>query len=270
MKYLFTIALSIFFFTCAEKKQEPVVVRQKPPQMTFYVDNPKPNDSLCISEIERAKKDIKKGKIVFSHSRGFGFGSIRYEHELREICKKIGLEFELELFGCVIYKDQTQGCYGEYMDKVLIERSGRDFKDKIHEMADNLFLYNIVKNNTTVQYWDCDERPRLPTEFKRTSDQLPSLYQSEIELKDDGSNYGGYPFFDLGFIVEKDSSISNFCTRSYVAHNDANIKHEDELYLMVKDHIITNYPTWIPGKIGGKQVRTKNNVRLYIIYKKGT
>ncbi|MFK8044138.1 MAG: hypothetical protein AB8B72_01485 [Crocinitomicaceae bacterium] len=267
MKYLITILLFVLVSGCAEKSQKKIGKVQELSELSFYVDDLDPIDTLCISEVERAKKDLKKGKTVFSHRAGLGFGNIRYEDELRALCRQIGLEFEIEPVGCVIYEGQTQGCYGEYMNKILLEKNGADFKDKIYEMADDLFIQNIINNNITVAYWDCDERPRLPNESKRTSDHLPSLYQSEIDVKDDGSNYGGYPFFDLGFVVEKDSTISNFHSRSYVAGNDANEKYKDKLYLLAKKHVMTNYPIWVPGELNGKQVRTNNNVRLFIVKK---
>tara|TARA_R110000737_G_scaffold306935_1_gene314747 strand:- start:2491 stop:3300 length:810 start_codon:yes stop_codon:yes gene_type:complete len=254
----------ISFNACSQYKQKNDIDVYKLPERIQYVNNPNSNDTLCISEIERAKEDIDNGKIVFTQSAGFLFGDIRYETELRELCKENGLVFEFDLIGCVVFEHQTQGCYGDYMDKVIIDKYGIDFKENLHKEADSLFLSRTQSENKIVEYWDCDERPRLPNENKRTSDYIPSITVDSLDIKEKKGNYGGWPFFDLGFTVEKDSTISGFYSRNFVAQLEENEEYKNELFEIAVTHIKTKYSTWVPGKVNGVPVRAKNNVRIFI------
>lgn len=230
-----------------------------------YITKPNPIDTTCISEINRAKSDVEDGKVVFTQDYGFLFGEIRYENELRQLCKDNGLLFDFDLISDVVFEGQTQGCYGAYMDKIIADKFGSNFKENLHKKADSLFLLRTDKENIIVQYWDCDERPRLPSEEKRTSDYLPSIKIKELEIIKDESDYGGWPFFDLGFIVEKDSTISSFHNRYWVSHLETNERFKTQLYDIAVDYIKTKYPKWIPGKVLGVPVRTDNNVRIHFV-----
>ena len=230
-----------------------------------YILNPEPNDSLCITDINRAKKDLANGKIIFTQEYGFLFGKIRYEKELRTLCKEYGLIFDFEYLDDVGFEGQTQGCYGQYMNKVIYDKFGVHFKDFMHEKADSLYLINVSRQNIVVQYWDCDERPRLPDENERTDDYIPDINVNNIEIEKDTSLYGGWPFFDLGFIVEKDSTINGFYISNFVPHLDKNKKYENELYKIAVEHIKMTHPVWVPGQIKGVPVRTDNNVRVHFI-----
>ncbi len=261
MKYLKIILTLILFNTCSQSRE---LTNQKLSSQIMYVNNPNENDTLCISEIKRAKKDIANGKIVLTQRFGLGTIELRYEEELRQLCKEYGLEFDLELISCDFFEGQTQGCYGDYMDKIIMDKFGADFKNNIHRQADSLFIKNLVINNKVVQYWDCDERPRLPFETERTSDYLTTIKVKDVNIKKGQSEYGGgFPFFDLRFIVETDSTINGFCISNYVAQLDENEQFKVKLFEVAVDHIKKNYPVWIPGKIKGMSIRTDNNVRMF-------
>lgn len=275
MKKTFVIlilAFFFFFFSCKEKKKENndgvsiSKVQEEYEQFDpiAYVSNPVETDTLCISEINKAKSDIENKGIVFTQAVGFGFGHERYEEELIKLCKEKGLRYDIDLIGCVVFEGQTQGCYGAYMDKILAEKYGTDFKQIMHKKADSLFLSNVLKNNTAVQYWDCDERPRLPNENIRTSDYIPYLSVYEIDIKENKKEYEGWPFFDVGFIVEKDSTTTNYYIRNYVAELKSNEKYKTQLFGLVTKHLKEKYPKWIPGTINGVAVRTDNNVRIHL------
>lgn len=42
-------------------------------ERTLYVYSPNPEDKLCISAVEKAKKDVSNRKIVFTQRAGLGF-----------------------------------------------------------------------------------------------------------------------------------------------------------------------------------------------------
>lgn len=225
-----------------------------------YVDNPDPGDSLCIYDIRRAKKDISDGKMVFTQSAGFLFGFMRYEDELKQLCKGHGLVFDFDMISCIVFEGQTQGCYGQYMDEIIRKKFGADFKARLHAQADSMFLVNAASNRRIVKSWDCDERPRLPTEQKRMTDYIPNITVMEVDIKPNGNQW---PFFDLGFVIETDSTISNFYINNFAAEAEENEKYKEKLFSIAVEHVKSQYPLWVPGKIKGIPVRTDNNVRVF-------
>ena len=272
MKKTFVILILInLLFSCKENEKtntdEKVVAEFENQPEKFdpiaYVSNPNKTDTLCLSEIEKAKSDIKKEGIVKTQAVVFLYEHNRNENELKELCKSKGLKYDIDLIGCVVFEGQTQGCYGSYMDKVLAENFGQNFKENMHKQADSLFLDNVIKENIAVQYWDCDERPRLPNEKERSSDYIPYVTVKNIEIKQGDQQHNDWPFFDLGFIVQKDSTISNFYVSNYVPNFKENENIENELFRIAVKHLKDNYPIWVPGKINGIQVKTDNNVRIH-------
>lgn len=259
------ILICLIFFANSVFAQEDIKILNYETDMHKYVLNPDSNDSLCINDVKRAKEDISKGKIVFTQQVGYLFGHLRYEAELKLLCKEEGLNYEVDLISDLICEGQTQGCYGYYMDNIIIEKYGDDFKSKLHKKADSLFLVNVNNQDEAVRYWYCDERPRLPNESKRTDAYIPSVKITEPYIQEKEGRFGGWPFFDLGFIVEKDSTVTNFHIGNFVAKHNGNEKYKNELYDIVVKHIKENYPIWIPGKVSGIPVRTYNNVRIHIM-----
>ena len=262
MRIILTLLILTSLTTFAQENKDVLDYKT---MMLSYVRNPDSNDTLCRTEIERAKNDLGNGKIVLTQQAGFIFGDLRYENELRRLCIENGFVFEFDMLGCVVFEGQTQGCYGYFMDNFIIEKFGKNFKENLHHKADSLFLVKANEQNKVVEYWDCDERPRLPNEKKRTTDYLPSIKVKNLEIIKDESEYGGWPFFDLGFIVEKDSTISNFHIRYWVAHLETNEKFKEILFELAVSHMKTEYPKWIPGKVIRIPVRTDNNVRIHFV-----
>ena len=159
---------------------------------------------------------------------------------------------------------QTQGCYGYYMDKIIIEKYGLGFKEKIHQEADSLYLALVQLEDKIVDSFDCDEQPRLPNELSERNIYLPTLKVSEIDIKEKIGEYGGWPFFDIEFTIEKDSTISGFGNNEFVPRHEENKKFKGELFSKVKEHIQQEYPVWVPGKVKNTPVRTNANVRIFI------
>jgi hypothetical protein len=228
-----------------------------------YVENPNSSDFTCINEVKRAKIDIANGKIIFSQNAGFLYGQIRYEEELRNLCKDNGLIFDFELMGCEVIENQTQGCYGLYMDNLILQKFGNNFKKKMHSKADSLFLVNAV--NKTVYYGDLDERPRLLSETERHGDGLGIFYVESTKIRIMGNKVGDIPFMDIEFIVDKDSTISNFKVNNFVSDSSENFK--EELFELAVSELKSNYPIWVPGKINGIALKSDNNVRIHFANK---
>ena len=227
-------------------------------QLVNYVKSPASSDKLCIDEIDRAKVDIENGKIVLTQPAGFLFGFIRYEDELAQLSNQYGLEFDFDLLSCIEIDGQTQGCYGATMENEIIERFGPNFSEQLHERADSIFLSNVLANDRSVDSWNCDEEAMLLADFKQT------LYISELSIKKGTATYGrGWPFMDLEFVIELDSSIGNFKYSNFVSQDSANSSYEHQLFLLGSNHLIQEYPTWVPGRIKSQPVRTNKSVRIF-------
>lgn len=253
MKKIIILLFCVALYSCQQKKRD----------WNHYLENPDKKDTLCILDINRAKNDISNGEIVFTESFGFGSSSLRYESELKKLCIEHGLVFKYEAISCVIFKGQTQGCYESYMDKVLFEKFGLNFKEKLHRKADSLLVVNAKEKGKIITSWDCDEESKL-LHKNRSSSNYISIKTKNLDLKKDKSNYGGgYPFFDLSFIIEKDSTINSFQLSNYVARNKTNENFKSKLFEITINHLKKEYPIWIPGKIKDIPVRTKHHVRVF-------
>ncbi len=225
-----------------------------------YISNPKKTDTICISEISKAKNDIKKEGISFIQEVGFSYGINRYNKELKELCKQKGLIHKIEFKRCMALR---LSCYSLYMDKALMEKFGTDFKEKMHKEADSLFLINAV--NKTISYGDLDDRPRLPNEKERKSNDLGYVYVQNPEIKIESTKWDELPFMDIDFVVHKDSTISDFNVNNFVARG--NDRFKKELFNLTVNKIKTDYPIWIPGSIKGIPLKSNNNVRVHFIKK---
>lgn len=254
------VLLVLFFFicSCSEKKENNGKI-----DPIAYVTNPAKTDILCISEIDKAKAEIAKEGVVFIQTVGLFYGHLRYENELQTLCKEKGLKYDVEVMSCVVFEDQTQGCYGAYMDKVLADKYGANFKNHMHKKADSVFLKNVVENDIAVKQWNCDIKPKLPTENERSSNFSPYVEVKKVKVKEGDTEYNDYPFFDLGFIVHRDSTISGFYSDHFVSNFKENEIIQNQLYEIAVKYVKDNYPIWIPGIINGVPVKTDHNVRLY-------
>lgn len=242
------------------KNPEKLNLEEKISEEIAYVTNPRPTDRQCKSDILKAKLDIEHGKLVYSQRNGFK----RYESDLRKICEEKGLEYKVELHSCVVFEGQTQGCYGAYMDKVLIDKFGFDFKDKLSRQADSLFLVRVLKDDIAISSRQCDERAKPILGNRSYLESTISISDLDLKRKEAGRTW---PAIDLSFIIEQDGTISKFYSNNFMPGLNHNRKFKDQLYKKAVDYIETNYPNWESGKIKGENVRTRHNLRITFIVK---
>jgi hypothetical protein len=209
--------------------------------------NPNAEDGLCISGIQRAKNDVKSNKLVFFNRPFDNLLDMRYERELMELCTQKGLEYELleEAYTAL----ETLTCYEDYMNKVLLDKFGIDFKTKLHRTADSLYEEHIISKMDTIEFWNCDVFPRLTTEKNRTTELTHDILTSDVEVFEFDEMYGSWPIIDIGFTVGLDSTISDFYIRSFFAGRTENESLRNEVFDIAVDHIKNKYPIWVPGKV---------------------
>lgn len=224
-----------------------------------YINKPNKKDTTCISEINEAKKDIENGNIVFCSPVGFLFGILRFEDELKEVVESYGLEFKMDLISDVEFEGQTQGCYGDYMTQYIENKYGENFRKKIYNEADSLYVVRVIDRNKIVDYWDCDIAPHILGE-KTERDFTKTLYIDSLQMPIDCSET---ILMDIDFIIELDST-----TNSYgVSNKVLGIKQNEKYYNDLLEYSISELKkiaNWCPGKLKNSNVRTRQNARIYI------
>ncbi len=260
------IILSILLFSCNRSKtyeqNETIVTIADPPEVPSikvaeYIENIDSNDITCLREIKRAKNDVQNGKLVFTTPMGFGIQHLRQEKQLKELCQAYKLLFDYEMFGCVIVKGQTQGCYGAYMTKAIEDKYGKGFKQILLAKADSLLL----AKNDTIPYYLCDIRPQIPGQ--NDHDRLFPNINQKIKMRLKPNNEGSFPFMAIGFYISKEGTASGyFINYFYDADNELNQKFKDELFKIGVEQLKA-IKHWETGIVNGQKVNTENNVRVY-------
>lgn len=248
MKNITILFLTFFLFACGHQSSKDKFQKE-----LIKSDN----DSLCIKAIEKAKADLSNGRLVFCMPIGMGSSTLRQEKQIRQLCKKNNIVFQYEPASDVIRTGQTQGCYGAYMDKIIAEKFGINFKEKLLTQADSILL----SSNDTIEYFLCDKRPQILGKDEELTLEVKLNNKLSKQLKSDEE--GKLPFMDINFYINKNGNPSGyFLYNFYNANNKSNEKFEDELFKAgVKS--LKQYKHWEPGQVKGQKVITENNVRVY-------
>jgi hypothetical protein len=263
MRNITILILTFILFACGQnqpndKATEIVTIDRLENQLEKYISKPAETDSMCLKDIAKAKSDIAKGKLVFSTPMGFGTHHLRQEKQLRELCKNYNLVFDYEMFGCVVYEGQTEGCYGAYMTKAIEDKYGKGFKEILLAKADSILL----AKNDTIAYYLCDKRPQSPgkddyetTLEAKVPEKLIKLLKADKE--------GDLPFMDIGFYIDKSGNASGYFLNYFMdADSKSNQKFKDELFKIGVEQLKA-IKHWEPGIVSGQKVNTENNVRVY-------
>ena len=256
MKYLIVLIL-IPFISYGQQTSNDYESR-----LMRYILNPEESDSLCIKEISRAKSFVERGEIVFCILYPHLSSPLTKRHEkyIRELCKKNNLFFDYEHVSDIIYEGQTQCCFSAYMDKIIADKFGANFKNRLLAQADSMLL----AANDTITYWLCDKWPRIlgqnvrDTHYETNlSAKIPEKLGQQLKAKNDGR----LPFMDIGFYIDKDGNASNYFL-NYFLDWKTNQEFKDELFNLAVEKIKT-IQQWETGIVAGQKVNTKNNVRVH-------
>ena len=225
-----------------------------------YIQNPPKSDSTCIKDIRRAKTMVENGEIVFCYPLYFGSWGLRQEKQLRLLCEQHGLIFSYEIFSCIIDEKQRQGCFSAYMDKIVADKYGADFKHKLLAQADSI----MIAVNDTVPYYLCDKEPKIPSvnndyESKYLIVQIPEEIHKQLKANNDGK----LPFMDVGFCIDKEGNASGyFLNDFYDANSKENQLFQDDLF-NISVAQLKQIECWESGIVNNRKVITKNNVRVH-------
>jgi len=250
MRNIFAIIIVMFFIGC----------RQQSYTLERYIQNPPKSDTTCISDINRAKNMVENGKIIFCYPTGFGSFALRQEKYLMQLCEQYNLTFKYELFSCIELSGQRTGCFGAYMDKVISDKFGSNFKQYLLSQADNM----MIAANDTIPYYLCDKSPKMigvSNDYESTFliVSVPEELHKQLKVDKDGK----FPFMDIGFYIDKEGNTSGYFLNDFVDRGDElNQKFKDELFDFGVEQL-KQIKGWETGIVNGQKVNTKNNVRVF-------
>lgn len=269
MKKHYGIFLVILFFAISCKKDSNKKVDVKKTEtktIVFnnsnpkYLLNPPKSDTLCINDIERAKRDIKKYQKLFIKTICFGCRSKPFETEIEEVLNKRKIKKVIEDIGCVVYEGQTQGCYSGFINLKMKEQFGENYFSEIEKEAENIFIKNIIKKNKIISIYDLEdnEKPKIINREVYIESDYYTTIKSNLPIKID--SYKSL-FADVTFIIEKDGTISDLTVSNWV--NDAvDEKFKKDLIDTALKTLKEKYNHWNPGKYKGNVARTENTLRV--------
>ena len=148
MKVTYILYLVILFFTisCKESSDNkvttnrPEVIKLGPVKTdSKYLLNPPKSDTLCISDVERAKRDIDKYGKLFIRTICFGCDAKPFQAEIEEVLKKKKIKEVIEDIGCVVFEGQTQGCYSDFIILKMKELYGENYFSNFQQLFVNFF-----------------------------------------------------------------------------------------------------------------------------------
>lgn len=184
---------------------------------------------------------------------------LRFENELKEVAESYGLEFKIDLISDVEFEGQTQGCYGAYMTQYIENKFGENFRKKIYDEADSLYVVRTVNGNKIVDFWDCDIAPHIPGE-NTERDFTMTLYIDCLQIPIDCSET---ILMDIDFIIELDGTTNSYC----VSNKVLGTKQNEKYYKDLSEYSISELKKidkWCPGVLKNSNVRTRQNARVYI------
>ena len=134
-------------------------------------------DSTCIAEVERAKKNIKKGILEYS-IYDFG-GKYAHEKEIKELLNSKNIRYNPLGENCT----DPLNCYGYQMDSVIKAKYGAKFIDSIliesKKLSDSKWktkIYNSREVNSIAYYSHTDSENTID-DFIKSKIQLPDTWK---------------------------------------------------------------------------------------------
>ena len=115
-------------------------------------------DTTCLKALKKAKAALKKGKFTYCHFIGsLLYWPLRSAHERDSLLNKVGIWYREEITSDLIFEDQTQGCYCDFVKEQIDAKFGKTFIDSLLNVSDSLYVLSNL--NDTCYYASCDTRP---------------------------------------------------------------------------------------------------------------
>lgn len=228
------------------------VVVKLPPRSDGYVFDT--TEVRCKSDLAKAKKDIKNGKMVFSH-----FGIFHKNgDEIREILNKKGIEFKPLGENCT----GLSNCYGYYMDSILKKKFGNNFFAIIKKDADKLSksrwktkVYNYVEVDSSAIYPGTSDVYFI-------QDITTKMFKKPLGWDNGRMDNNESEYVSIEIIVDSVGK-SIIPEKYYFNHNlkKTNLKHLKYLELEIKN-VVNKLDLWKPAVMNGHRVKSKEYIDI--------
>jgi hypothetical protein len=228
-------------------------------------------DSNCFSNIERAKSDFAKGDITYYDYKGFGSKFRNIDYFQNEI-EKLNIKYELVLVGCnsITIKTETfrpkDDCYISCMDKLVKEKFGKDFFNKLDIKSDSLYVIEKKKRGFVFSFSECDNyviryKKSLGKEYNQQFDDIEKELDSLISYPKDFKfkNEEFYSWSTCSFVINEDSSISKLKLET-TFQNKYNNKFRKYFEDKIKKFVLSS--KWIPATSNGIVVKSQWDVNF--------
>lgn len=253
---LFLTAFMGLIISCKQKKE----------QLSRF-DNISQIDTICLKALKKAKADIKNGQLTYCHYAGsLLYIPLRSSHELDSLLNLSGLKYTEEITSDVIFRDQTQGCYCDYMNEMIETKYGKTFIDSLLNLSDSLYVQNNIAD--TFHYSNCDTEPTYPDDTDRNHDEFSRVFQQDLEnilkypfgyIKISNSDSSAFVNVDLYIDKEGNATIFGYWFLFNMKHN-----HRFEEYFKKIISKAMKKSGWTPATIRNQRVNSDMVMRLYI------
>lgn len=231
---------------------QPKIITVKIPKYNYGYDT---TEARCKFDLDRAKKDYKNGKLVFSN---FGL-LVKSRDEIEEILNKKGIGFKPLGENCT----GLSNCYGYYMDSILKQKFGKNFFEDLKKEADKL---SQSRWKTKVYNYEEVDSPAV---YPGTSDVV---YLQEITTKmfkrpigwDSGKMENNESESVSIEIIVDSNGKSIIPEKDYFRYNlkKSNLKHLKYLKKEIR-RVVNDLKLWKPAVMNGHKVKSDEYIDVY-------
>lgn len=222
-------------------------------------------DTTCLKALKRAKDDIKNGRLTYCHHAGsLLYNELRNSHEMDSLLNIYGLNYTEEMTSDVVYPDQTQGCYCNYMNEAIEFKYGKKFIDSLLNLSDSLYVQNNL--NDTFYYAICNTRPNYPGDTDTHQDEYSEVFQNDFDksikypkgyIK--RPNYDSSAFVNVDLYVDKRGRAT---ITGYWFLFDMKTNHRYEKYFESEVEKAMKKTGWTPATARNQKVNSNMVMRL--------
>jgi hypothetical protein len=229
-------------------------------------DNTPQVDTTCLKALKKAKNDIENGKLTYCHDAGsLLYISLRSSHEMGLLLDSLELGYTEQMTSDVVYPDQTQGCYCDYMNERIQTKYGVTFIDSLLNLSDSLYVLNNMAD--TFYYGNCDTNPNYPGDMDTHHDEFSRIFQQDLERTLEYptgyikiSNPDSSAFVNVDLYVDKEGNAS---ITGYWFLFDMKVNHKYEDYFKNIISKAMKKTGWTPATIRNQKVNSDMVMRLY-------
>lgn len=219
-------------------------------------------DSLCNSETDRARKDIKLNKLVYTHLFGM-VETYRSNKEMDSLLNNYSISTNENGYFCTV-PWAKQNCYGKEMETEIAKRYGKNFIDSLRQIAEKTYVYK--HRNDIFRFEDCDMTSRYPgtDDYKEFFDNYKRDFFADFNYPKDYKykNEEYYSYSSVYFTLWKDGRISDLEIET-TFQNKENEKFRAEIEKQIEKFV--RKVKWKPATAIGAKVNS--DMRLTIHYK---